>query len=190
MCGEHCLQVTYIFFRCPTICAENTQKRFVPFTGAAALHRRDRKAFLEQFIAGWRYTARHLAADIGGMQERPTVTDDFAIVEIWHNDVQIGCMRAQPLRLVGMIGKNHISRFQCAHRADGRAAIQIDKTGDAYCIGVGEELPVEIHQCRREIRCFLDVERPPGTHQSEAHFIRYGKELIVHNFQRHWIELH
>src|ERR1700730_17206906 len=124
------------------------------------------------------------------MEERPTIANEPVPVENRGNKVQVRRVRGETFRTVGVIGDDDIARSEVGHRANRRAAIEVDKAGNPDGARISEEAPFEIDQCGAEISGFLHVERAPSTLNRESGLLRDRGNLVIENFELNWIEAH
>ena len=159
----------------------------------AALHeldRRDPDPFLEDLVKRRAHAARLGAADVGRMDEGPRVADQAVLVVVRLDEVEVGQMRRQRTREIGIIGEDNVAGSEVVELPDRGHGVQIDEQTDAGIAGTRDHTPFEVDQRAGVVGRFLDEQRARRALERGVHLLARGQHLVAEDLERHRIEPH
>jgi hypothetical protein len=170
--GEHRADVRRVGIRRPRVHPDEGLDLRIDDARLHELHRGYLEALLIDAGVQRGDAARHAPADVGGVDECPSVADEFVAVVVGLDHVDVRKVRRQGARGERVVGDQHVTGCQGADGSDRRGAVDEGEQRRADRVRRREYETVEADDRRTEVLAVLHVERPACALERETHLDR------------------
>ena len=157
---------------------------------AHEFQRRQHQPFLKNIRIAWRDAGRDAPAEIGDMHKAPTEANDLISAKVGLQHVDVGNMRRESDRGIGVVGDDDVTFLERADQIDRRLGVVVDHSVHTDMRRIGDDLAFRIEETGCKVARLFDVKRSSAAVKRVAHFLGDRCNLGRKDFQRNRIKPH
>ena len=136
------------------------------------------------------HAGRHRPADVGGVDEGVAPADDAPPVEDGAEDVDVGQVRAERPRQVGVVADDDVALVVAVEVGEGLGHVEPEVRRGAQVPGIGHVLPAGGHEPGREVRGLLHEGRVGGALHDPRHVLDHRLVVVAQDLERDAVDRH